>query len=85
MRILNHGGPLYLTVDMDVFDMRDAPGVSAPAIAGVDKHFMLKIFRMVMSSGKIAAFDIAETNPKYDSDNRTAKLAAYLLFLLVGV
>jgi formiminoglutamase len=81
---LKRSGYTYLTIDMDVFDVSNAPGVSAPAVVGIDKHFMIKMLRKVMTSGSIVSCDIAETNPKYDTDGQTAKLAAYLVYMMVG-
>jgi len=75
---------IYLTIDLDVFDMTDAPGVSAPAMPGADKRVVLKLLKTILESGKVAACDIAEMNPRFDVDNRTAKLAAYLVFTMLS-
>lgn len=72
---------VYLTIDMDVFNASIAPGVSAPAAAGL---FYNTGFRYLLhhsfKSGKIASMDIAEMNPTYDLDSRTARLGAQLIF-----
>lgn len=76
---------LYLTIDLDVFAACYAPGVSAVAFNGiVPDAFFLEIFHFIISSDKLVSIDIAELNPEYDCDNRTAKLAADLLFRLVN-
>jgi formiminoglutamase len=76
---------LYVTVCLDVFAAPFAPGVSATAYNGIiPDHFFNKIFRKAISSEKLKAFDIAELNPDYDIDNRTAKLAASLMFDLIS-
>ncbi len=71
---------IYLTVDLDVFSASIAPGVSAPAVRGIDVATFDIFFDLICRSGKIRLLDIAEYNPKYDYDQHTAKLAAYIVF-----
>ena len=71
---------LYVTIDLDVFHASIAPGVSAPAVKGIDLNIFEPLFQVIKHTGKIRVFDVAECNPNYDLDNRTAKLAAYLIF-----
>ncbi|MGX5817428.1 formimidoylglutamase [Chitinophaga lutea] len=72
---------LYLTVCLDVFAAAYAPGVSAPAYNGlVPDALFLDCFRTVLRSGKLGGVDFAELNPTFDMDQRTAKLAASLVF-----
>lgn len=72
---------LYITICMDVFNAAIAPGVSALAYNGIfaDTSFM-RIYRHALSCPKLVALDVAEVNPEYDIDNRTARLAASLLY-----
>jgi formiminoglutamase len=71
---------LYVTIDLDVFTAATAPGVSAPAMRGIDLPLFEAMFEHIQQSGKVRLMDIAECNPSYDLDNRTARLAAYLVF-----
>ena len=71
---------LYVTIDLDVFHASIAPGVSAPAVKGIDLNVFEPLFQAIKQTGKIRVFDVAECNPQFDLDNRTAKLAAYLIF-----
>ncbi|RZG82678.1 formimidoylglutamase [Acinetobacter venetianus] len=71
---------LYITVDMDVFSACIAPGVSAPAVKGIDLTVFEPLLQAIKKTGKIRVFDVAECNPRFDLDNRTAKLAAYIIF-----
>lgn len=76
---------LYVTICMDVFASPFAPGVSATAYNGIfPDYFFKKILKKVLKSDKLRAFDIAELNPDFDIDNRTAKLAASFVFELVN-
>ncbi len=77
---------IQLTICLDVFSAGFAPGVSSPNPMGLfpDACF-LECFHAVLASGKIITLDLAEMNPVYDSDSRTAKLAAALVFEAVSV
>lgn len=82
---LDRVGRLYLTIDLDVFAAPFAPGVSAPAFNGISPGYCFQqLFRQICRSGKLISFDIAELNPEHDLDQRTAKLAADLIFRLVS-
>ncbi len=72
---------VYVTIDLDVFAASYAPGVSAPAYQGIvpDARF-LDCLEGLVDCGKIATLDIAELNPAFDIDGRTARLAAALVF-----
>lgn len=72
---------IYLTICMDVFSSSVAPGVSAPAYSGLfPDPFFFSILKSILASGKVISIDIAELNPTYDQDQRTAKLVAALAF-----
>lgn len=75
---------LYLTIDLDVLPASVAPGVSAPAAYGVPLPVISAVCRQVAASGKLLHLDVAELNPEYDVDGRTAKVAARLLNTLLG-
>lgn len=79
------GEQLYLTIDMDVFAAPYAPGVSAPAYNGIrpDSTFF-NCLEKIFASGKLISLDLAELNPAMDIDNRTAKLAASIIFHAVS-
>lgn len=71
---------LYVTIDIDAFPAYLAPGVSAPAARGIDLTRFETVFKHILASKKVKLFDIAECNPEYDIDNRTAKLAAFFVY-----
>ena len=73
---------VYLTIDLDVLPAAVMPGVSAPAPYGVPMSVIEEIVLRVKASGKLRLADLAEINPEYDIDNRTAKVAARLIHLL---
>lgn len=72
---------LYLSVDLDVFSGAYAPGVSASSARGLVPGFIVDfIFDCIRKTGKLVSLDIAEYNPQLDIDQRTAKLAASIIF-----
>jgi formiminoglutamase len=73
---------IYLTIDIDVLPACEAPGVSAPAARGVPLALLEPLLERLRDSGKLRLADLAEINPEYDIDSRTARLAARLIHLL---
>jgi formiminoglutamase len=73
---------VYLTIDIDVLPACEAPGVSAPAARGVSLALLEPLLEGIRDSGKLRLIDLAELNPDYDIDSRTAKVAARLIHLL---
>ncbi|BCT74552.1 formimidoylglutamase [Sinomonas cyclohexanicum] len=75
---------VYLTIDLDVLPAAVAPGVSAPAAVGVPLEVIIAVVRRIAASGKLLHADIAELNPSFDIDGRTAKVAARLVDTILG-
>lgn len=71
---------IYLSVDMDVFDVAYAPGVSAPSINGLTPYQVKEIIRKIKSTNKLKLMDCVELNPIYDRDHQTSKLASHLIY-----
>ena len=78
--LLNSVDYAYLTICMDVFNASVAPGVSAAAYNGIfaDTAFM-HFYRHILKNKKLVALDVAEVNPSFDIQDRTARLAACLV------
>ncbi len=74
---------VYLTIDLDVMPAATAPGVSAPAAYGVPLPVIASVCRQIAASGKLFHCDVAELNPAFDIDSRTAKVAARLIDTLL--
>ncbi len=71
---------VFLTICLDVFDISNAPGVSAPSAMGIRPEIASKIISSIKKSGKLITANIAELNPSLDQDNKTARLASKLAF-----
>lgn len=74
---------ILLTLCMDVIDSAFAPGVSAPAVLGLTPHVVMQLLQHITASHKVTALSIAEMNPIYDVDQRTAKLIAHLMHRII--
>jgi formiminoglutamase len=73
---------LHLTICLDVLPASVAPGVSAPAVLGVPLELVEAVTVAAKSSGKLRLAEIAELNPAFDPDGRTARVAARLVHRL---
>lgn len=74
---------VYLTIDLDAFASVYAPGVSAPSPFGLTPEFGVKVLEYLFASKKVISCDIAELNPTYDIDERSALLVARLIDVIV--
>lgn len=70
---------LHLSLDMDAIASAYAPGVSAPASDGFRPDEVVRIIERFAKLPQCRLIDIAEVNPRHDTDGRTARLAAYLV------
>lgn len=74
--------PLYLSIDMDVFDPAYSPGVGNPEPFGVKPGVAKDLIQDIGRS--IIAVDIVETNPRFDVGEITSNLAARLIYEFIG-
>lgn len=69
-----------VTFDLDAVDSAAAPGVSAPAVAGLNVHLWLHAAVSAGRCPRVRSVDVVELNPEVDVDGRTAHLAARTLW-----
>jgi len=75
-----------ITLDLDVIDPRDAPGVGTPEHDGVDASALLRALGRYMHDRRLAAFEIVEFNPSRDVQDRTLRIVEELIAtVLCGV
>jgi formiminoglutamase len=80
------GSPIYVTVDADVVSAADVPGVSAPNSSGLAGHELLVCARNAGRNPRVRSFDLVEINPKLDSDSRSSRWAATMVWhFLIGL
>ncbi|MEO6022726.1 MAG: ornithine--oxo-acid transaminase [Burkholderiales bacterium] len=72
-----------LTIDLDVVDPRDAPGVSTPAEGGIRGAEFVQALQALNRHPALLALEIAEYNPHRDVDGKTARLVQAMLAALL--
>jgi agmatinase len=70
-------GPVYVSLDLDVFDPGFAPGVSHPEAGGLSPRDVITIIQDL--EGDLIGADVVELNPSRDLLEITAPLAAKLV------
>lgn len=75
---------IHLSLDLDAFDPREAPGVGTPVLGGVSYREGHLAMEMLAESGKLTSVDVVEVNPILDSGNRTAQVAVDMICSLLG-
>lgn len=75
---------VHVSLDLDVVDPRDAPGVGTPVQGGINYREAHLALEMIAESGLLRALDLVEVNPILDDRNATAELAAELAWSALG-
>jgi formiminoglutamase len=78
--LLNRCDGVDVSLDMDVFRMAEAPGVSAPQPLGLEAKEVVGLLREILRSPKVRTFGIYETSPPHDPTGITSRLAARCLW-----
>lgn len=72
--------PCFLSLDLDVFSSKEAPGCSASYASGLLLEDFLPWLRFFIQSFDVRGIGFYEVSPPLDTDARTSKLAALILF-----
>ncbi len=75
---------IHVSLDLDVMDPLDAPGVGTPSQGGLTYREGQLIMEILSDTGKLHSIDIMEINPILDIQNRTAQMAVNLASSLFG-
>jgi formimidoylglutamase len=78
------GGAGFVSIDLDGIDGAFAPGVSAPAPAGVAVRDACALAEAAGRDPRVLHFDIMELCPPHDIAARTARVAAFLFLHFVA-
>ena len=81
---LQHCARIHVSLDMDVVDPREAPGVGTPVRGGLTFREAHTLLETIEAKANVGSIDIVEINPILDEHNRTAELAIDLLASLLG-
>lgn len=75
---------LHVSLDLDVIDPLQAPGVGTPVLGGLNYREGHLAMEMLAQSGRILAMDVVEVNPIFDNHNETAVLAMQFVLSALG-
>lgn len=84
LNILKHLDNIHISLDLDVMDPLDAPGVGTPSQGGLTYREGQLIMEILSDTKKVHSVDIMEINPILDIQNRTAQMAVNLISSLFG-
>lgn len=70
---------VILTLCTDSITANEAPGVSAPGPFGLSSKTVRELLKYIVSKKNTLSFDISEVNPLVDENEKTTRLAAYLI------
>lgn len=83
-RVVDAGGMLHVSLDVDFLDPGIAPAVGTTVPGGATFREAHLVMEMLHDSGLVTSLDLAELNPFLDERGRTATLMADLAASLMG-
>jgi agmatinase len=78
------GGPVYVSIDVDVLDPAYAPGTGTPEPGGLSTREVLRLLR-ALSGLQIVGADVVELAPAYDHAQITSLAAAHMVYQLIAL
>ncbi len=75
---------IHVSLDMDVMDPSEAPGVGTPRRGGLTYREAHLAMEMIADSGLLRSMEVVEVNPILDNANRTADLAVEMVLSALG-
>lgn len=75
---------VHLSFDLDGVDPAHAPGVGTPVPGGLNLRESHLICEKMAETEKLIGVEMVELNPVLDSENRTGKLAVWLILSALG-
>ena len=76
--------PVFLSVDIDGFSSAVAPGCSQSWATGFMPQDFFPLFDLLVARLDVKALGIYEVSPPLDQDDRTAKLAAQIIYRVIS-
>jgi len=78
-----HAEALFVGFDMDSVKAADAPGVSASSPTGFSAEEACSFADIAGQDPRVRLFEITEVNPETDVDQRTSRLAAFMMHAFI--
>lgn len=76
---LPHDVPVYLSVDVDVFDPSVCPATSSPEVDGPGYATVMRLIAATVARNELVGMDLVELAPALDPSGNSSLLAARLL------
>jgi arginase len=75
---------VHVSLDMDVLDPKEAPGVGTPVRGGIDYREAHLALELIADANVMRSLDVVEVNPVLDVTNETGRLAVELVASALG-
>ncbi|MGH2449584.1 MAG: arginase [Chloroflexota bacterium] len=75
---------IHLSLDLDVVDPLQAPGVGTPVPGGLNYRETHLAMELLAESKQLVSMDVVEVNPILDTHNRTGELAVQFVLSALG-
>jgi arginase len=75
---------LHVSLDLDVVDPLQAPGVGTPVLGGLSYRETHLALELIAAAGRTISMDVVEVNPVLDERNETARLAVEFILSALG-
>jgi arginase len=75
---------IHLSLDLDVVDPLQAPGVGTPVLGGLSYRETHLAMELLAETGTLVSMDVVEVNPILDNRNETARLAMQFTLSALG-
>jgi arginase len=73
-----------ISIDLDVIDPEDAPGVETPAPGGIKAIELLEALSLINQHPKVCGLEISEFTPEKDTNNKTLHLMKAIVEAFYG-
>jgi arginase len=83
-RVSTYPAGVHLSFDLDGVDPQHAPGVGTAVPGGLNLRESHLICEKVAQTGRLLGVEMVELNPVLDSENRTGRLAVWLILSALG-
>jgi formiminoglutamase len=85
-QLASTGSKVYVSLDADVIQLADVPGVSAPNPVGLTGAAVVSLARQAGKSPWVSSFDLVEISPPCDINGQSSRWAALVLWnFLIGM
>lgn len=75
---------MHISIDIDVLDPKEAPGVSVPEINGISETDLIEALdEIILNKENVKSVDLVEYNPNYDINNITLNISQKILTKLI--